>query len=465
MNKTKLLYTLCCAVILGTIGAFAEARYVFYFIGDGMGMGHVNAAETYRRDVLKSDSPLLMLTFPAGGQARTYSASSPITDSAAAGTALASGHKTTNYMVGVTPNTVDVQSIAQDFMRDGRAVGIVTSVAGDDATPAAFYAHAANRSMKEKISGYAPASDVNYFAAPVFKGMKNADGTPSDWLQKMKDAGYQVFHNEMEYHLSSRITPLNLMIAERPVGEQLGYTLDVNDNKSLTLKEMVSAGIQILQSDPQGFFMMAEGGNIDWAAHANDGATVIREILEFQNAINEAYKFYLAHPDETLIVVTADHDTGGMALGRKDNPKHPDLALIGFQKISKDRFADWCRDNWKDKTPSWEEMRAFLSENLGLWQSIQPTPEEDKDIRDSFEATFVTHRATDEKTLYNDFNNFTVTLYDILNRHYGIGWTTPSHTGNFVPVYAIGEGSSLFGKNLDNTEIPGLILRAAGLQR
>ena len=149
---------------------------------------------------------------------------------------------------------------------------------------------------------------------------------------------------------------------------------------------------------------------------------------------------------------------------RADNAKNPRLDLIGFQKISKDRFADWCRENYKDKAPTWEEMRSFLEQNLSLWQGIGITEEEEKVIRESFDATFITHRAKDQKTLYNDFNNFTVTLYDILNRHYGIGWTSPSHTSNFTPVYAVGAGAELFAAPMNNIDIPAKILKAAAVK-
>ena len=234
---------------------------------------------------------------------------------------------------------------------------------------------------------------------------------------------------------------------------------------TLSLQEMTTAALGVLDDDPDGFFMMVEGGNIDWAAHANDGATVVKEIVNFQNAIDVAYQFYLRHPEETLIVVTADHDTGGMALGRADNPKNMRLDLIDAQKISKDAFADRCRRLYKEKSPTWPEMEKFITDSLGVRRSIEFTPEEMAEVKKSFDETFITRRAADEKTLYNDFNNFTVTLYNILNRHYGIAFTSPSHTANFVPVYAIGEGSTLFGGSLDNIEIPMKILEAAGLKR
>ncbi len=460
MKKTILASAL---TLLAASSALADAKYVFYFIGDGMGMGHVNTTETYRRDILKTDSPLLMLTFPIAGQVRTYSANAPITDSAAAGTALSTGYKTNNYTVGEDPAGNDVYSISSDFMKAGRAVGVLTSVAGDDATPAAFYAHAADRKMKEKISGYAPTSGISFFGAPVFKGMTDREGRPTDWVQRMQKAGYTLV-NDLADLAAKQGAAKVLMLAEKPQGEQLGYTLDAVEG-TLSLQEMTTAALGVLDDDPDGFFMMVEGGNIDWAAHANDGATVVKEIVNFQNAIDVAYQFYLRHPEETLIVVTADHDTGGMALGRADNPKNMRLDLIDAQKISKDAFADRCRRLYKEKSPTWPEMEKFITDSLGVRRSIEFTPEEMAEVKKSFDETFITRRAADEKTLYNDFNNFTVTLYNILNRHYGIAFTSPSHTANFVPVYAIGEGSTLFGGSLDNIEIPMKILEAAGLKR
>ena len=208
---------------------------------------------------------------------------------------------------------------------------------------------------------------------------------------------------------------------------------------------------------------MMEGGNIDWASHANDGATVIREVMNFQKAIDVAYRFYLAHPDETLIVVTADHDTGGMALGRRGT-KVPDLSLVDFQRISKDRFSDYCKSLIAGgEEPSWDSMKTFLTENTGLWGAVALTDEETARLRDSFEAAMLSRKSADEKGLYNSFNRFSVDVFDMINSKYGIGWTTGSHTGNPVPLFAVGRDAMLFTKALDNTEIPQLILKAAGI--
>lgn len=446
--------------------AAADARYVFYFIGDGMGMGHVNAAETYNRDVLKNENPMLMLTFPVASQVRTYSFNKPVTDSAAAGTALSTGHKTNNSMLGMSPDTLDVNSIARDFMDAGYSVGVASTVRGDDATPAAFYAHVPKRSMTEDIVADAVESGVSFFGAPVFRGIKNSKGEDSGWLDRMKNSGYNVVYDYSEYETLGPEAKKVLMLSSKPAGEQVGYTIDSIPG-AMTCEQLTKACLSQMEkiNSPEGFFMMVEGGNIDWAAHANDGGAVIKEVLNFQKAIDVAYKFYLQHPDETLIVVTADHDTGGMALGRYET-RYPDLSIADFQKISKDRFSDMWRDELKSgRTVTWQEMETFLKENLGFWGGIELSEKETAELKKAFQATFVKKDGVTEKNLYNDFNSFTVKVFDIFNTHLGIGWTTGYHTGNFVPVYAVGEGSELFTRNLNNIEIPKLILEAAGLKK
>ncbi len=451
------------AIILAIQSASAQARYIFYFIGDGMGMGHVNTAETYWRDVAGSPDPLLMLTFPVASQVRTFSANSPITDSAAAGTALSTGFKTNNYTVGMAADSTNLYSITRDLLNMGYRIGVGSTVAGDDATPAAFYGHALDRGMKYTLAPQAATSGFDFLAAPVWKGMTDEKGDTGAWRSLMSDNGYIIYDGYKAYAASRcKSGDKILLLSDLPQGQQVGYTLDSIPG-AMTIREITQVGLNTLsQGEDKPFFLMVEAGNIDWAAHANDGATMLKEVINFQEAIDVAYRFYLQHPEETLIVVTADHDTGGCALGRSDNPKSPRLELADFQKISKDRFSDWCKSVIKDNPDiSWGEMKEFLAANLGFFGAVNLTDTEEGEIRKAFEDSFLSRTAKDEKTLYNDFNRFAVVVYDIMNRHLGIGWTTSSHTGNFVPLYAIGAGSSLFTGNLNNTEVPRLILKAA----
>lgn len=461
MKKTILAAFAAAATMTMTAD---DARYIFYFIGDGMGLGHVNATEAYNRDVLRSDTPILMMTFPVASQARTYSASSPITDSAAAGTALSSGYKTKNSMIGMNPDSVAVNSIAVDFMKAGYAVGVGTTVQADDATPAAWYAHAENRGMKETIAPQAAESGLSFLAGGGFKLHGAGDVAFKEFFNTMRKGGYEIAEgyaafNELK-RKGGKLPRKVLLYPENGTGGQAGYTIDSIPG-ALTCAQITEACLQTLESvNPDKFLMMIEGGNIDWAAHANDGGGVIKEILNFQDAINVAYQFYLRHPSETLIVVTADHDTGGMAYGR--NGGAYDIAYADAQKISKDTFADWTR-NWGKENPTWEEMEKTLKEKLGFWTAVPVSEKETKELKELFDETFISKKAEDEKTLYHTFNAFTAKAFSILNYHMGIGWTTTYHAGNLVPVYAVGANAQYFSGSLNNTEIPLLIKRAAGL--
>lgn len=462
--KRFLLSTLAAAACTGMMAG--DAKYIFYFIGDGMGMGHVNATEIYNRDVLKNDTPLLMLTFPVASQARTYSASSPITDSAAAGTALSSGYKTKNYMIGMTPDTVAFTSIAVDFMKAGYGVGVGTTVQADDATPAAWYAHAANRSMKETIAPQAAESGLAFLGGGAFKLGKKGEEAFLEFLDVMKKGNYEIAEGYAAFNElkgKGKFPRKVLMYSDSPNSGQVGYTIDSIPG-AMTCAQITEACLYTLeQTNPDKFLMMIEGGNIDWAAHSNDGGAVIKEILNFQDAINVAYQFYLQHPEETLIVITADHDTGGMAYGRPG--QNQNIAYADAQKISKDSFGEWTR-NWGKETddPTWEEMENTLREKLGFWDAVPLAEWETTQLKELFEETFITKKAEDEKTLYQTFNAFTAKAFDILNSHMGIGWTTTSHAGNFVPVYAVGVNAGYFSGNLNNIEIPMLIKKAAGLK-
>lgn len=446
---------------LSALTLFAEAKYIFYFIGDGMGFGHVSATETYNRENLRSAAPLLMLQFPYGGQAWTYSADNRITDSAAAGTALSTGHKTKNSMIGMNADSIAVPSIALTLKNNGYAVGVASTVAGDDATPAAFYAHSVSRHNKQEIAAQAVSSGYDFFGGPVWRGSEDNNGNDNGWTKAMADAGYSVCYGYNQFkniHNADKV----LLLSEAPYGDQAGYTIDNNPTR-LSAAQLTSACLSHLQQrNPDRFFMMIEAGNIDWASHGNDGGTVIKEVLDFQNAIEVAYKFYQQHPDETLIVITADHETGGMTFGRRDNERNGNLYLVNVQKYSKDRFSDYCKTLIAEgKTFTWEEMKSFLSENLGFFTRFDLTDKETTELKDAFDITFTRHAGTDEKTLYNNFNQFAVKVFDILNRAMGIGWTSGNHTATYVPIYAIGVGAEKFGRSINNIQIPMLILEAA----
>ena len=443
MRKFLLLFTLT----LLSLTASAELKYVFFFIGDGMGMGHVMSAETYNREVLHNQDNILMMQFPVASMAMTYSASSPITDSAAAGTALATGVKTKNGMIGMNPDTVAVASVATQLKERGWGIGVITSVAFDDATPATQYAHCKSRKLYDEIGKDGAVSGFDFIGgANSLMAGKDADKAKVIF-DRYRDNGYDVVFG-LENVKNAKGKKILVAGCTPQRCNDFPYTIDSLPGAPKIQVLTKQCLDHMLKVSPKHFYMLVEGGNIDHAAHANDGATVVKEVLNFQESIRVAYDFYLQHPDETLIVITADHDTGGMTLGVQDGNKLPTLADIDYRKISKTEFEDYCTSH-SDIT--WESMKQFLTDKTGLWSHIKVTDAEEQSLKEAFDAS---KNAETEKTLYKNFNHFSSVVFNLLNHKNGIGFTTFSHTGNPVPVFAIGKGADSFKDLNNNIEIP-----------
>jgi alkaline phosphatase len=236
----------------------------------------------------------------------------------------------------------------------------------------------------------------------------------------------------------------------------LPYAIDRKEGE-LSLPELVEVAIAQLSSHER-FFMMAEGGKIDYASHANDGGTVLYEVMDFDNAIKVAYDFYMQHPDETLIVITADHETGGMALGNSDYVLN--LKVLAEQKCSSDLLSDQLSALYKKfgKDLTWEQMKVVISQNTGLYAAVEMTEQEDKELQEAY-ANMIKHQGV-EKTLYKDLNTLAAKSLAILNQKSRLGWTSKGHTASAVPVFAIGVGAERFTGWHDNTDIAPLIYEA-----
>ena len=450
----KLLLSLFALVALGV--AAQSPKYIFYYIGDGMGMGPIVAAQNYNRLILKNDKPLTMMQMPVVGWALTYSASSDITDSAAAGTALATGSKTKNYMLGMNADTVAVTSIAKILHDSGYGVAIATSVAPDDATPGAFFAHVPNRSMTYQIGCDMAASGYEFVAGAGLRGTET-DGKPNDLLDRFAAEGVQIVRGP-EGAASITAARALLLNNEGSSRSNIGYTID-SIQGTLTLPLIASTALkQLERTSPDKFFMMIEGGNIDHALHGNDAGASIKEIINFDEALKVAYDFYLAHPDETLIVVTADHDTGGMAIVRSGG-----IGNIDYQKVSKEEFSNFCKAMLKTRNIfTWDDMKAYMSENLGFFTHITVSEADETKLKKLFDDTFELRNTADQKTLYANFNAFAVEVFNMFNNAVGVTFCTTSHAGNAVPVFAVGVGADLFKGFNNNTDLPAAILKAVG---
>ena len=372
-----------------------KAKYVFLFIGDGMGFSHVSLTEAYmaqERGVLGSD-PLTFTQFPVLGMATTYSASNPITCSSAAGTALATGTKTKNGMLGMDPDSLPLKSIAYKIHEAGRKVGIMSTVQVNHATPAAFYGHNIKRSNYYPIALELPKTGFEFFGGGFLHPNGKEKDQPSVY-DAVRAGGYEVARGLDEFKAKKR--DRIVLTAKRNQDEVLPYALGRKDD-DLTLAQMLEAAIEVLDNN-KGFFIMAEGGKIDYSAHSNDAIGVITETIDMDEAVKVALRFYEKHPNETLIVVTADHETGGVSLGARKGYLY--------------------------------DLRVFdeITENV---------------------------TTTDVEKYMND----KVVLKEQSEKAH-VGWTTTSHTGGAVPVWAIGAGSADFAGRMDNTDIPRKICKA-----
>ncbi len=439
--------------------ALEAPKYIFYYIGDGMGMGPAVATEMYNRQVAGNDAPITMMQFPVAGFCLTYSASSPVTDSAAAGTALSTGFKTMNGMLGMTPDTVAVYSMARSLQHDGYGIGIATSVSPDDATPGAFYANVPNRSMSYEIGVQAAESGYQFLAGAGLRGLRTPDGKDTDLLEVMKRNDVEVVYGRDGM---AKATAEKVFLLAEPGTDpnNIGYAIDSIPG-ALTLPFIAQSCLDHLRKvSPDKFFMMIEGGSIDHALHANDGGAAIKETLSFNEALAVAYEFYKAHPDETLIVVTADHDTGGMAIGNKHTGYNAHLDLIDCQKVSKEEFEAYCRGLLRTKAVyKWQDMKEYLADNFGFWKHIKLSEAQEQSLEEKFEKTMVLRNSEDQKTLYANFNAFAVEVFKVFNDCAGIGFIATSHTGNPVPVFAVGVGADRFKSLNNNTEIPRAIMQ------
>ena len=295
-----------------------RAKYIFLFIGDGMGMSHVAVAEYYLSNQAgKLGGELLtMTTFPYFGSATTYSADNNVTCSSASGTAIACGEKTRNGMVGMNQDSVAIKSMAYELKEDGYKIGIITTVPVNHATPSAFYAHNISRKNTYEISQEIPSSGFEFFAASGFLEIKGKNGDLPSTDTFLEENGYNVCYGLGEFNAESASAEKMVLCQYSAMAKDAdNYVSDVEYAQNMGLADMLKAGMQFLGEDKP-FFFMCEGGRIDWEAHANNAMPMIEEIIDFDQAIKVAYEFYQQHPDETLIVVTADHETGGVALGK-----------------------------------------------------------------------------------------------------------------------------------------------------
>ena len=446
----------------GLLDVFKKPKYVFLFIGDGMGTAQIQSARFYKGTVdnngAVTEADLSFTSFPQVGSVTTYDSTSFCPDSASTATSIATGHKTESGVINMCPWTRDVpyETIAEKLhAQKGYKVGVISTVNIDHATPAAFYAHQKTRKNYYQIGVELANSGFEYFAGGEFQKV-NGDGAGPD------------NHTVAGAAALTAGAGKTLIIAENlGDGKAMNYAMDAA-NGEWQLTDYVKKGIELL-NNKKGFFLMTESGKIDWACHANDAAASIHDVLEMSNAVQAAVDFYNAHPNETLILVTADHETGGMAIGYKTTNYDTFLTNLAHQKMSYAKFdSTYVQGYIANKTP-FETAMQDVKNVFGLTLPTDPaaasagklllTDYEVENLRKAYERTLQVGSSSQSKMsqqdyeLYGTYIPFSMAVCHTINHKSGMDHTTYAHTGAMVNVYAMGVGAEKFGGVYDNTEI------------
>lgn len=464
--------------------AAKSPKYVFLFIGDGMSYPQFQAASDYlgalddpdyvkalpsidyekREGELNGPKRLNFMNFDVAGSAVTYDSCSFAPDSASTATSIATGHKTYSGMINVDlTGSTPYETIAEKLhSQKGWKVGIVSSVNLNHATPAAFYAHQASRNNYYEIGEELVNSGFEYFAGGGLKKPTGPDKDKTSLYDLATNAGYKVTYTQAEAEAVTAADGKVILIDEHLAdSDAMDYEMDRQDGE-WALADYVKKGIDVLDNDT-GFFMMCEGGKIDWACHANDAGATVNDTLALADAVQVAIDFAKQHADETLILVTGDHETGGLTIGFAGTDYDTYLDSLASQNISYAQFDEQYVKKYKENHTSFEDAMKDVEKLFGLKLSgdqndrLVLTDYEVQRLRTAYEFA-MTDPDVDEYTqeqyvLYGTYNPFSVTVTHILNNKAGVDFTSYSHTGLPVAVFANGTGEDVFNGYYDNTEI------------
>ncbi|MEE4577316.1 alkaline phosphatase [Paenibacillus polymyxa] len=447
-SVAALLATMMLTVSGGTAMAVEKdttIKNVIILIPDGMANDATALARWYKGSSLTLDSM-------ASGMVRTHSADAPIADSAPAGTAFATGHKSHTGYVGILPDEATmpgqqpiaagdakkpVASILEASKLAGKSTGIIATSEIMHATPADFTAHYPDRKNYDALSMQQAYNGVDVVLGGGGKFLEPAgrkDG--QDLIAQIKDQGYD-FVTTPEGLKNS--TSSKLWGSFSP--EALAYDLDRDASKEPSLAEMTTKAIDVLSKNDKGFFLMVEGSKVDWAAHANDPTGIISDVLSFDEAVKVALD-YAKQNQNTVVVAVTDHGNGGLTIGSSDTTSNYDKTpLASF--IDPLKKAKLTGEGLEAKLNA---DRSNIKEVLSTYFGITDlTDEEVKTIKDAKEGSM----------------NYAVG--PIISKRANIGWTTGGHTGGDVVLYTYAPNGDRPSGVIDNTDVNKYMTRVLGL--
>lgn len=487
-------------------------KYVFLFIGDGMSYPQVQltnyfvsassqeGAKTVTVDgeekaILNSKNQLNMMTLPVAGSAQTYDSTSFAPDSASTATSIATGNKTWSGSINVSEDfSEEYETIAEKLKaQKDYKIGILSTVNLNHATPAAFYAHQESRNSYYEIGEELIESNFDYFAGGGLKQTTGADEDKEDLYTLAENAGYKVVKTQAEAEALTAEDGKAIVIDEHLAdGDAMSYEVDRADGE-WALADYVEKGIEVLDND-NGFFMMVEGGKIDWACHANDATSTIADTIALDNAVGKALEFYNEHPDETLIIVTGDHETGGLTIGFAGTDYDTFLKNFENQKISYAKFDSDYVSAYKENKTDFDTVMKDVTELFGLQaptedgaedtqqkDSADKHPESEdtgalvmteyeyQQLKNAYDTTMARtgeeeEFGQEEYIKYGSYEPLTVTITHILNNKSGVNFGSYAHTGLPVEVLVQGTGAESFDGYYDNTDIYNKMAELLGVE-
>ncbi len=433
------LLLLFCLSAIQSFAADAPAKYVFLMIGDGMG-------PTIREFYQKENPDTVLGKFPVTVITGTNNVAGGRTDSAASGTAIACGIKTFNGAIGVNKDKIPVISLAKILRDRGYSIGVITSVGLNDATPAAHYA---NREYRKDAAGTFSdlfASNFDFFAGSFL--MLPPGHSLKDCAQLLKLVKYDLIDNLnfTDKTPSKRVVFISSMSPDWPSKPQ----------KRHLLSDTVKFAADSLSKNRKGFFMVVEGGAIDHSAHANDLAGVMREMGEFDKAVQTALDFQKKHPAETLIIITSDHDTGGLNLAEK----MPQNTTLWQKQRRSSKHIELAFQKMFPKAED-EKLIAFLSKELDMGElSAEENKVMLKALKDQRDPEAANKKKRQFRSMYGSYNPVVIQMLRLRDARCGVSWTTFSHTQRQVLTNAKGSGQELFKAVKENSDIPHIISMA-----
>ena len=444
-----LISTLWGCASLPMAAGEGQARNIILLIGDGMGPTQFGAAWLYGSRALNKELHMVRLMQSGRtGFIVNDTADSTVTESAAAATQIACGVKVPARAVGMgTDGRSPCKTILEIAKDRGMATGLITTSGITDATPASFAAHVENRSDEAGVAAQELKLGVDVlmggrrqFFLPQAKGGSRKDGR--DLVSEALAAGYAAVTTAAELQQADGPRILGLFNEGN-----MAYEIDRARTQEPSLAQMADKTLEILSRKPHGFFAMIEAGRIDHAGHRNDAPATIREVLAFDEAVGVALEFQKRNPN-TLIIVTADHETGGMALiGHSKTSKDYvgiDLALMQKAAISLELLVAEL-----GKNPNPEKIQDAVKRHLG----VEITAQEAKVVADD----------TINKLDPKNYGSATLhSLAFVLRPYYRVAWASQTHTASPLMAFGSGPGSARLVGFHHNTELFDIMKAALG---